>query len=467
MRLRLSVKLFLAILAACAVVLAINGVFARHFFTRDFLGYLNEQGVERMRGIAPQVGAAYAEHGDWEFLRTNTREWFHMMRPQDGSEPPVRGVPPVSDQTGAVPRLALFDMQGNLIAGNTNASMENDSTRLPVLSNGTQVGWLAMVPFQKAISAGDVRFYDAQVRARWVNGAASVLVAALISLLLTSTLLKRLKALTQFVHKLAQGDYSQRIASMNRDEVDRLASDISQLASKLENIEQNRRAFMADISHELRTPLAVLKAELEAIQDGIRPMNLATLAPLQSEVQQLNKLVDDFYDLAVTQTGQFSYEFENIDLRRIVQSAAANLLARAADGGLALQLIGAEEAPVFIHGDESRLQQLMSNLLENAIRYTDAGGRIQVQIHESGGEAHVSIEDSAPGVEPEQRERLFDRFYRVEASRNRASGGSGLGLAICRNIVESHGGSIHAEASALGGLRIVIRIPLQAPPTGA
>ncbi|MBF5005909.1 ATP-binding protein [Diaphorobacter caeni] len=461
MRLRLSVKLFLAILAACAVVLAINGVFARHFFTRDFLGYLNEQGVERMRGVAPLVGAAYAEHGDWEFLRTNTSAWFHMMRPPDGSEPPVRGVPPVSDQTGAVLRLALFDLQGNLIAGNANASIENDSTRLPVLSGGAQVGWLAMVPFQKAINAGDVRFYNAQVRARWVNGAASVLVAALIALLLTGTLLKRLKVLTQFVHRLAQGDYSQRIASMNRDEIDRLASDISQLADKLENIEQNRRAFMADISHELRTPLAVLKAELEAIQDGIRPMNLSTLAPLQSEVQQLHKLVDDFYDLAVTQTGQFSYEFENIDLRRIVRSTAANLQARAADRSLALQL-DAEEAPVFIHGDESRLQQLISNLLENAIRYTDAGGRIRVQIHESGGEAHVCIEDSSPGVEPEQRERLFDRFYRVEASRNRASGGSGLGLAICRNIVESHGGRIHAEASTLGGLRIVICIPLQA-----
>ena len=458
MKLRLSAKLFIAILVACATVLVINGVLGRILFMRDFMGYLNDQGVERMREVMPRLTAEYEKENSWDFARRNPREWFHLMRPRGAlDDPPTLGIPSVSDQTGAVPRFALIDMDEKLVVGNTNAAQ--DAIRLPIESRGKQVGWLAMVPFQKAIASGDVRFYNAQVRAWWVNGATSVLVAAVLALLLTSTLLKRLKVLTQFVHKLALGDYTQRITALNRDELDQLAGDISQLANKLENIEHNRRAFMADISHELRTPLAVLKAELEAIQDGIRPMNQSTLAPLQSEVQQLNKLVDDFHDLAVTQTGQFSYEFEAIDLHRIVQAAASNVQARAADSGLDLQ-VNAQDGPVFIQGDEGRLLQLMSNLLENAIRYTDAGGQIHAQVHQAGGEAQVVIEDSAPGVEAELRERLFDRFYRIEASRNRASGGSGLGLAICRNIVESHGGSIHADASALGGLRIHIRIPL-------
>ena len=457
MKFGLSFKLFLAILTACAVVLIINGAIGRYSFKRDFLGYLNDQGVERMHEVLPRIVNAYEKTGDWDFARKDPESWFQLMHPPTAAPPLFLGVPPVSDQTGAILRFAVIDMQGNIVVGNANAAQ--DAIRLPVVAKGQQVGWLAMVPFQRALAAGDVRFYNAQVRAWWLNGVVSVLVAALLAWLLTGTLLKRLKALTQFVHRLALGDYSQRIAPRNRDEFDQLASDISQLAGKLENIEHNRRAFMADISHELRTPLAVLKAELEAIDDGIRPMTAATLAPLQSEVNQLNKLVDDLYDLAVTHTGQFSYAFEALDLNRIAQSSCSTMQARASDAGLRLECTGSDQ-PLFIRGDEARMQQLLSNLLENAIRYTDRGGHIRLQLAHNAEFAQLVLEDSAPGVDDAARAQLFERFYRVEASRNRASGGSGLGLAICRNIVESHQGRISAHASPLGGLRIEIELPL-------
>lgn len=243
-----------------------------------------------------------------------------------------------------------------------------------------------------------------------------------------------------------------------RDELDRLASDLSQLASKLENIEHNRRAFMADISHELRTPLAVLKAEMEAIQDGIRPMSVNTLMPLQSEVVQLNKLVDDLHELAVTQTGEFSYRFEAVDLHRIIQHSVITMQARAKDAGLAITF-ASNGHPVFIRADELRMQQLLSNLLENSIRYTHPGGKIRLTLMVQACQAELSIEDSSPGVDAVALPHLFERFYRVENSRNRTTGGSGLGLSICRNIVTSHGGEIAARPSSLGGLHIVIRLP--------
>lgn len=456
MRFGLSFKLFLTILLACAVVLAINGVIGRYTFKRDFLGYLNDQGVERMHEVLPRLSSAYEKNGNWDFARQNPEAWFRFMRPSTPQQVTTRGVPPVSDQTGALLRFALLDMGNEVVVGNANAAQ--DPIRLPIIAHGQQVGWLAMVPFQKAIAAGDVRFYNAQVRAWWLNGVVSVLVAALLAFLMTGALLKRLRLLTQFVHKLAVGDYSQRIEPRNRDEFDQLASDISQLAGKLENIEHNRRAFMADISHELRTPLAVLKAELEAIQDGIRPMNLATLAPLQGEVTRLNKLVDDLHDLAVTHTGTFRYTFEAVDLERIVRGSFGTMVGRAADAGLTMTFESVPH-PVFITGDEARIQQLLSNLLENSIRYTRCGGQIQLQLRLAQGHAEIVLDDSAPGVEPSAREHLFERFFRVEASRNRASGGSGLGLSICRNIVESHQGSIAAQASPLGGLRVIVRIP--------
>ena len=472
-KLRLSFKLFLAILAACVLVLVVNAVFVRISFVRDFMGYLNEQGVARMQEVIPRINAAYASHGNsWEFARQNPEAWFALMRPPAMGQEFTAIVPPVSDQTGAILRFALLDGDGHIVIGNANAAAA-DAIRLPLqTAQGERVGWLAMVPFENAIAAGDVRFYEAQLRARWLNGAASVVVAALLAWLLTGTLLRRLKVIAQFVHRLALGDYSQRLPMRDRDELDQLASDISQLAGKLENIEHNRRAFMADISHELRTPLAVLKAELEAIQDGIRPLQVDTLAPLQSEVTQLNKLVDDLHELAVTQTGEFRYTFEALDLHRIAQHCAMTMQARARDSGLTLSF-SSNGQPLFIQGDESRLQQLLSNLLENSIRYTHPGGQIRLALASSAGApgststagmAELSIEDSAPGVDEAARPHLFERFYRVDASRNRSSGGSGLGLSICRNIVESHGGEIAAHPAPLGGLRIVDRLPALASP---
>lgn len=463
LKLGLSFKLFLAILAACVLVLAVNAVFVRISFVRDFMGYLNEQGIERMHEVIPRISAAYESHGNWEFAHQSPEKWFSLMRPPSMSQTPLNVVPPVSDQTGAILRFALLDMNGNVVVGNANAAAA-DAIRRPInTSQGQQVGWLAMVPFQNAIAAGDVRFYEAQLRARWFNAAASIVVAALLAWLLTGTLLRRLKVIAQFVHGLALGDYSKRIPMRDRDELDQLASDISQLASKLENIEHNRRAFMADISHELRTPLAVLKAELEAVQDGIRLMSLSTLMPLQSEVTQLNKLVNDLHELAVTQTGEFRYTFEALDLHRIVQHSVITLQARAKDAGLVMTF-SSNGHPLFIQGDESRLLQLLSNLLENSIRYTHRGGQIRLTLMTKASQAELSIEDSAPGVDEPARQHLFERFYRVEASRNRTSGGSGLGLSICRNIVQSHGGEIAAHTSQLGGLRIVIRLPTLVSP---
>lgn len=456
LKLGISAKLFLAILAACAAVVAANGLIGRLLFERAFMGYLNEQGETRMREVLPLLQGAYRRHGGWEFVRGNPDAWFELMRPQSQREDFTLRVPSISDQTGAVLRLALLDAQGIRLIGNPNAGA--DAIRLPVTVDGRTVGWLAMVPFQKAIAAGDVRFYRAQVRAWWANGIASVIVAALLAWLFSRALMRRVRGLTDTIHRLAGGDYGHRAERTGDDALGRLVSDVNQLADTLENTERNRRSFMADISHELRTPLAVLRAELEAVQDSIRPMTPATLAPLQGEVEQLGKLIDDLHELAVTQADALSYRFATIDLDGVLQTALAGMRGRFADAGLALRALAAPE-PLLVEGDERRLQQLFANLLENALRYTDRGGTVAAAVQRRGARMEVVIEDSAPGVDAERRERLFERFYRVEASRNRASGGSGLGLAICRNIVQAHGGTIRAEASALGGLRIVVDLP--------
>eukprot|EP01032_Pedospumella_encystans_P028457 gene28457-32142_t len=249
-----------------------------------------------------------------------------------------------------------------------------------------------------------------------------------------------------------------RIEVGSNDELGHLAKDFNRMAQTLEHTERARRTFMADISHELRTPLAVLRAELEAIQDGIRPTTAQSVDAMHAEVGRLGKLVDDLHDLSLTDIGAMTYRRTPIDVATVLRTAVGGMQGRLEAEGLELR-VHVAPAPLSISGDERRLQQLIANLLENSLRYTDRGGVVQVRAdrHESG--VRIVVEDSAPGVPLDKLEKLFERFYRVEGSRNRASGGSGLGLAICRNIVEAHEGRIQAQASPFGGLRIVIDLP--------
>ncbi|SEM26571.1 two-component system, OmpR family, sensor histidine kinase BaeS [Pseudoxanthomonas sp. GM95] len=460
MKFGITAKLFCAVLAACAVVLVVNGVATRIAFERGFMGYLNDQGTGRMEHLLPRLQAEYARHGSWDFVRGKPDVWFTLMRPSEVEigDFDLRA-PPVSDQSGAVFRFALLDADGKRVIGNPN--VDADAVRRAILVQGRTVGWMAMVPFQRVLAANEQRFIEQQQRRWWMIGIASVLVAATLAWLLSRALLRRVRGLASATHRLAAGDYTTRIAPGSDDEVGRLAQDFNRMADALEHTEQNRRAFMADISHELRTPLAVLRAELEAIQDGIRPMTWTTLSPLQGEVQQLGKLIDDLHDLALTQSGALAYRRATLDLGAVLQATLDGMRGRFADAGLNL-MAPHSAAALMVLGDERRLQQLFANLLENALRYTDAGGVVAVQAQAVDGQARIVIEDSAPGVEPDKRARLFERFYRVDASRNRASGGSGLGLAICHNIVLAHDGAIATEASALGGLRLVLTLPLQA-----
>ncbi|WP_200843468.1 sensor histidine kinase efflux regulator BaeS [Pantoea sp. 18069] len=448
-------KLFLAILAACAVVVVVYGVTAQVFLHSTFADYLREQDVARIAELMPRVEAAYVEAGSWGPIRESATDRFTLLKPQrvPGPQPYPR---PVSDQTGAMFRIALLDRDYSVVLGNPDAG--RDDVLQPIVVGGATVGWMAMVPFKKVLASAESRFYSAQLRAWWLIGIASVLVAALIGWLLSRTLLQRLRGLAGATHRLAAGDYATRIDGDVPDELGQLARDFNQLAQVLEHNERARRGFMADISHELRTPLAVLRAELEALQDGIRPMAPALLSALHQQVGQLGQLVDDLHDLSLTDVGALAYRREPVDLVVVLGAVLNGMRGRFSAAGLALRT-PIEPGPFLVNGDEFRLQQLFANLLENALRYTDAGGDVVVSCTRRDGMVQVVIEDSAPGVEAGKRARLFERFYRVEASRNRASGGSGLGLAICRNIVEAHEGEIDAEASPLGGLRIVLVLP--------
>lgn len=458
MRVGITAKLFLAVLIACTAVVVVQAVAMRISFERGFLGYLNEQATERMQEIVPRLATAYGRHGNWDFLRTDFRQWMDLALPRGAGELAPRLSS--SDQTGVILRMGLLDADLRHVAGNPQVMA--DSIRLPVMADGRTVGWIATVPFEKVLAGGEARFLEQQFGALRMIVLASLCVAALLTFVLARALLRRVRSMARATHQLAAGDYASRIEVGASDELGSLARDFNQMAQALEHNERARRSFMADISHELRTPLAVLRAELEAIQDGIRPPSPSTLEAMNQEVGQLGKLINDLHDLSLTDVGALAYRRARIDLVTVLHAAQAGMRRRFEAAGLRLETSIAS-AELTIDGDETRLQQLFANLLENALHYTDKGGVVRLHCERRNALARVVIEDSAPGVPVDKLDKLFERFYRVEASRSRASGGSGLGLAICRNIVEAHDGKIAAKLSPLGGLGIHIELPLLAP----
>ncbi len=458
MRLGISKQLFLAILATSALTVVLVSGATRWNFERGFLGYLNELAVERMDTVLPRLVEAYTEHRNWSFLGEPTRVWYKLLRPLPGQELPPGGIdaalPP--DLTGALSRLGLMDEKHQWVGGYRNISMEMQHRAVVV--DGKTVGWLVLAPFQSVADGGDQRFVRGQWRTMIAVACVAVCLAALIAWWVSRRLLAPVRQMAAATHELMRGHHDVRVSAQGSDEVAQLAQDFNRMAQTLSRNEELRRSFIAEVSHELRTPLAVLHGELEALEDGIRPLDSTAVSSLQSEVRQLGKLVDDLYDLALSDVGALTYRMEPIDLAELVCRVcrAHNHAFQASSLRLTWTI---PRISAMLEGDAGRLQQLLGNLLENSRRYTEAPGEVTLGLTEETAYWQIDIQDSPPGMPTEHLAQLFERFFRGESSRNRATGGAGLGLAIARNIVVAHGGQIDARASLLGGVWIQVRLP--------
>ena len=458
MKLSISTKLFVAVLAGVLLVILSMGLATSWSFGRGFLGFINEQAMERMAQVVPRLATAYQREGNWDFLRNRPDRWFDVMRPDpdaaratDDLRPPL-----ASDLTGALFRIALLDKDKKRVTG--YPAIGEDALVQPVVVNSETVGWLAVTPFQSVTEAGGERFQQYQLRTSLVIGVFSLLLAMLIAWWIARTLLEPVKRVAAATHRLASGDYGSRVAVASDDEVGQLSRDFNQLAYTLERNEKMRREFMADVSHELRTPLSVLRGELEAIEDGVRSLDQSSMKSLQGEVSMLSKLVDDLYELSLADVGALTYRKALCLLNDLLENSLAMYRDRFTARQLQIDL-ELPRQPVELLADASRLQQLFSNLLENAVRYTDVNGTLRISVGVDRDTVRIDFLDSGPGVSATQLPRLFERFYRGESSRNREHGGAGLGLAICRSIANAHDGSLVADHSPYGGLWLILRLP--------
>jgi two-component system sensor histidine kinase BaeS len=463
-------KLFLAILTTCIVLLISMHWAVRLSFEHGFIDYIKRGNEQRLQLLSDALAEQYATHdNNWRFLRGNDRFVFQILRsfehdtPDDKRGPGSDG-PPAMPPHGWRTQFWVVDQNAKVMVG-PRSPVPQDGTRRGILVNGVEVGAVIASPVERLTRNTDINFDRQQRRSSWMIVVLSALLAALATFPLARGLLAPVKRLVEGTHKLAAGDFSTRVTATGSDELGRLGQDFNQLASTLERNQQMRRDFMADISHELRTPLAVLRGELEAIQDGVRKFTPESVASLQAEVGTLTKLVDDLHQLSMSDEGALAYQKTSVDIISLLEMAAGAFRERFASRGLSIRLKLPESATVF--GDRDRLMQLFNNLLENSLRYTDSGGQLHISAEKSANSLTLAFADSAPGVTDDQLAMLCERFYRTEGSRNRASGGSGLGLAICVNIVAAHGGTLSAGHSPFGGVSIKVELPLDRDLPGA
>ncbi|MDA5549976.1 two-component system sensor histidine kinase BaeS [Yersinia massiliensis] len=453
MRIGITGKLFMAIFATCMLVLITMHWGVRASFERGFIDYIKQSNEQRINMLGDALEVQYQRYGNWEFLRNNDQVVYQIMRSFEQSGDSSRNMPP----RGWRAQFWVVDNQNNLLVGHTG-QVPKEASRRAITVHKEVVGWVVSTPPEKLTRNADINFDLQQRRTSWIIVGLSTLLAAAVTWLLSRGMLAPVKRLVEGTHRLAAGDFSTRVAVSSRDELGRLAQDFNQLASSLEKNEQMRRDFMADVSHELRTPLAVLRGELEALQDGVRQPTPESLISLQAEVGILTKLVNDLHQLSLSDHGALAYRKTQLDAIRLLQIAIASFHGRFQSKNITVVATLPEQAIIF--GDPDRLNQLFHNLLENSLRYTNEGGRLEIQAQLDDDALTLHWQDTKPGLSDEQLQRIFERFYRTESSRNRASGGSGLGLAICHNIVEAHGGKISASHSTLGGLRITVVFPL-------
>jgi two-component system sensor histidine kinase BaeS len=473
MKISITYRLFLSILAATGLAIFTLFLIMQWSINRGFIQYLGKMGQARLEQVVVELGQVYVEKKNWDFLKTTPLHWGLgevKMSPaleadrQAASDMGVKEygkqslAPSRSDAQGSDGPLIVLDANRKAVLG--SYPTHEDVNFIPIVANGKVVGYAGLLSPKHFLHPMQIQFLSQQKLDLALAALGMVLVVVLISLPLARRLVKPVRAMAQATHDISSGKYTTRISLTSSDELGQLASDFNNMALTLEKHEKDRRQWIADISHELRTPISVFRGEIEALLDGIRSVTPETIRSLHTEVLRLNRLVEDLYQLSLSDIGALSFRKEDIDLAEVLRDSIESYSAEFEQKGISLTNNVSENTEVVVFADGERLNQLFTNLFENSLRYTAAGGNLAVSLAKSGEHAVIELQDSAPGVPVKDLDRLFERLYRVEGSRSRSSGGAGLGLAICKNIVEAHEGSISAHQAPLGGLLIRITLPI-------
>ena len=361
----------------------------------------------------------------------------------------------IPDRLGLSSRLSLYDEKHQFIVG--EPATDQIAYR-PILVDQKVVGYLGLKPVLDQDDASSINFFSNQKRYLLLVYALTVLSSLVAALLMATYFKKPIQRLLNATLELTRGNYQHQVMIKRNDELGDLSNQLNHLADILHQHEESRRQWVADTSHELKTPLAVLQAQIEAMQDGIRKATPEHLDAMMRQVSSLKKLTQDLADLAQADAQQLKCYFAEVNPWDVVLQEVDNFKSTFEQNQLEVSLSG-EGALLSL--DRDRFKQIIVNLLGNCVRYTEQGGKIQIHTQQNEHEWVLYVDDSPFGLSDEQLARLGERFYRVDDSRTRSTGGTGLGLALSCKLAQALGGSLAFNHSPLGGLRCVLTFPKQ------
>lgn len=419
--------------------------------------YLETRQINDIKRLNEDIWARHLRYSHRLDFQENTTLFENMLKKIE--KPRKRRFPADEFEN----RVSLMSTAGYVVFGH---SLEPSITWLPIMVNNKVVALVGYHPLQELTEQTDIEFSQNQNKLLSLGAIFITLLALMILWPLAHHLLSPIQQINRAMQQLTSGDFSHRLKVNRKDEFGELQAATNHLAKTLQASQSSRNQWIADISHELRTPLTVLNGSIEAMRDGVRPLNEQNLAHLHDEVALLQRLIEDLYQLSLSDVGALQYQLEKTDISHVLMQAAAQFEAKAKHKGIKLQLSKLEKN-AWVHADKMRLQQMLNNLFKNAIDYTDAEqadgstGVIQLALSLQGEAWQIIIEDSAPGVSETDLTHLQERFFRAEASRNRRTGGTGLGLAIVSQVVQAHNGSLSITPSKLGGLKVTVTLPAQ------
>ena len=453
MRLRLFLSFAIIVLVAIASMLVI----ARLGTASEVRAFMFRGGMSGTQGLVGALEDYYARRGSWQGVDSVLAEAGpgrgHGMGPQ--------GMGAMMNQ-----RLRVADARGYLVADSLGGDLGNRLSQaeldngIALEVDGQVVGYLLPEGGMAFTPGDETRLVSRITRAALIAGLVAGVASLLLAGLLAYQLLRPIHALTRAAERMTQGDLSQRVQVRGDDELALLGKTFNRMATSLEHAEESRQAMTADIAHELRNPLAVQRASLEALQDGIYPLNPENLAPILEQNVLLSRLVEDLRTLALADAGQLKLECVPTDFAALVERVVDRHIpqATAQQVELIYQKPSSQLPPMDL--DPLRIEQILGNLLSNALRYTPPQGRIEVALSQATAMVLLTVHDRGQGIPDEALPYVFERFYRADRSRSRLEGGTGLGLAIARQFAQAHGGNLIAANHPQGGAVLTLTLPI-------
>jgi two-component system sensor histidine kinase BaeS len=444
----ITLRFILAFVAVSLISTLLVVGFTRWRSGEEFRSFLIDQ---NRPGIVGAFSDYYQSHGSWEGVSSSDFLPRQMPSGTAQNEPGVFTL--VDTHTARVVLAGAGYSVGSVIAP---GSVPNG---IPIQSGNKTVGLLLInrpvYRFSQPASAFLDRF-NLQVL---LGGLSGIVLALLLAVVLSRTLTRPIRELTTATQVVSGGTLGHQVPVRSRDELGQLAASFNRMSADLTRSLQLRRQMTADIAHELRTPISVILGHAEAVHDGVLPPSAGTFEIIREEADRLEHLVADLHTLSMADAGELKLMLRPVAPKGLLRDAQKIYVHQAAQQTVALEVEASSELPE-IQVDPERMQEVFANVLSNALRYTPAEGRILLSARASEGGVEFRVQDSGPGVAPQELSLIFERFHRVQNSRARDEGGSGLGLAIARSIVERHQGTIWAESSTGNGLTIIFTIPV-------